>query len=380
MGVEWKFALLCLFINSNSKTINLFNYFSVFIKTSNIDMQDNERIFSDFENVDKFKREVLNPILPKAKFSSCFMQSTPGVPADDFSGQLSPIHLLKGSVYEYKGDNSFIHYSSLFGLKAILESGFLRMSEFGNLMDKKELNFASTIFEDNNSLFRIDEDTITVLKENIFCLSLCESNEETKRNDFMWEVYGDKGKGAIIELKLTKKDPEFFIQGKVLYGNEKLNSIREIKNLTEKFAAENNNFIPNNFAEFLIELQAFHKSKRYSIENEVRFLMKENKQQYDEHKLETIYRDINSNQEVKYFNKLFLKGRHPYLNSDQTKNNRKVLDEFPQVEIKRVILGFNISIENKVDIYTLLNKIKVQHNYDFEISQINDDKEIFPMR
>ncbi|GGA81262.1 hypothetical protein GCM10008015_22540 [Flavobacterium palustre] len=343
-------------------------------------MRENDQMFQDFEKVNDFQKEVINPVLPNAKFASSLMITTPGEAAKNFKGDLSPIKLFENSPYEYKGNNKFTHFTSLFGLKAILESGFLRMSEFGNLIDNNELLFATSVFEDNNILFKITEDKIKALKENVFCLSLCESKDKTHKNNFMWEVYGDKGKGVIIEIEFTKNNPDFFLLGSVLYGNKKLKPIREIKRLTEEFASKNDNFIPNNFPEFLLELQAFHKSKKYNHENEVRLLMKENKQQYDEHKLETIYKDFNSNQEVKYFNKLFLKGKHPYLKDYESQNSIKILDEFPQIEIRRVILGYNISVENKVNITDLLQKIKHDNDYDFEIWQINNDKEIFAMR
>lgn len=341
-------------------------------------MRENDQMFQDFEKVKNFQKEVINPVLPNAKFASSLMFTSPEEAAKNFTGDLSPIKLFQNSPYEYKGEYKFIHFTSLFGLKAILESGFLRMSEFGNLIDNNELLFSSSIFEDN-MLFEVTKDKIKTLKNNVFCLSLCESTDDTLKNNFMWEIYGDKGKGVIIEIEFTKNNPDFFLLGSILYGNENLNPIREIKRLTEEFASKNDDFIPNNFPEFLLELQAFHKSKKYNSENEVRFLMKEKKQQYDEHKLETIYKDFNSKQEVKYFNKLFLKGQHPYLKTDDSQNKIKILNEFPQIEIKKIILGFNISIENKVDIYSLLNKIKTEHNYDFEVWQINDDKKIFPM-
>ena len=334
----------------------------------------------NFENVDKFRKEVINPIFPNAHFASSFMVSSPDKPATSFNGKLSPINLFKDTVYEYKGDGKFLHYTSLFGIKAILETGYLRMSEFGNLLDNKELNYAAQVFE-GNSLFQFDKEKIEQLKDNIFCLSMCESNEATKRDDFMWEVYGDSGKGALIEFVFTKNEPKKFLLGKVKYGDEELQPLKNIKMLAEQFVNNKNVIFPNNFIEFLIEIQSFHKTKRYKVEQEVRLLMKEVKSKYKEHKFKSIYKDINSNQEVKYFNRLFLKGRHPFLDLNYPFSDEvdAVFNEFPQIEIKNIILGFNISVENKVAITYLFNEIKTKHNYEFDIFQINNEKEIIKM-
>ena len=67
-------------------------------------MTGNEKTFKDFENVDKFKKEVINPIFPQAVFASSFMVSSPDELATDFNGKLSPINLFKDTDYEYKGD------------------------------------------------------------------------------------------------------------------------------------------------------------------------------------------------------------------------------------------------------------------------------------
>lgn len=337
-------------------------------------MAIDKQISKDFERVDHFISTVIHPVLPNAKLKESFIN---GAPTTYFEGKLSSGELFKKTDYEYKGDGKFIHYTSLLGLKTILDSGFLRMSEFGNLIDKNELHYAASVFSEN-PIFSFDKTKTEQLKDSILCLSICESNERTKKNDLMWEVYGDKGKGAIIEFELTKKDPYFFILGKMQYGIEGLKPLSELKKLAENYINNKDNVMfPNNFPELLLELQSFHKSKRYEGENEIRLLLKRNK----EFPEDTIYEDINSNQEVKYFNKLFLKGRYPYA-EDEIKPNEygiSIFDEFPQIEIKNIILGFNISVENKIAITDLLNEIKAKHNYEFEIFQINDEKEIIKM-
>jgi hypothetical protein len=342
---------------------------------------DNTIMFQDFDRIEKFKNEVIKPIFPNVKFESSMMVTALGEPATSFKGKLSSINLFKDTKYEYKGDSKFLHYTSLFSLKAVLETGFLRMSEFGNLIDKNELMYASENFI-NNPIFQIKKEELEQLKENIFCLSACQSNEETKRDAFMWEVYGDKGKGVFIEFEFTKKDPNKFLLGKVQYGNESLKPLKDLEKGVEKFAKDEQNILPNNFSEFFMEIQSFHKAERYKVEQEVRLFLKVEKQAHKVHKLESIYQDINSNQEVKYFYKLFLKARRPFLDFEDSLSNEEdaVFDEFPQIEIKNIILGYNISVEKKVNLTYFLNNLKNIYKYDFIISQINDEGEIYEMR
>ncbi|WP_418264173.1 DUF2971 domain-containing protein [Flavobacterium faecale] len=338
-------------------------------------MAIDKQISKDFVRVDDFISTVIHPVLPNAKLKESFIN---GAPTNYFEGKLSSCELFKETDYEYKGDGKFIHHTSLFALKAILDSGYLRMSEFGNLIDTSELHYGASVFKEN-SIFQYEQANMDQLRKNVFCLSACQSSESTKTNELMWEVYGDKGKGVIIEFELTKKNPRFFILGKMQYGIDGLKPLTELKKLAENYINNKDNVMfPNNFPELLLELQSFHKAKRYEGENEIRLLFKKD----IFFPAETIYQDINSNQEVKYFNKLFLKGRHPYAEKEIDINNDSLsyFDEFPQIEIKNIILGFNISVENKVAITDLLNGIRTTHNYEFEIFQINNEKEIIKMR
>jgi hypothetical protein len=334
----------------------------------------------NFKNVDKFLGEVIKPIFPKARFMSSFMCSSPDELATSFQGQLSPMDLFKDSVYEYQGDYKFLHFTNLFALKSILESGFLRMSEFSNLLDTNEIHYATKVFQ-NSKKNSINEEEIENQKEKLFCLSLCESNENTKRDDFMWEVYADKGKGVLVEFEFTKPNPSRFVFGKVQYGKDKLKPLEKIVELSEKFKDKNQNFFPNNFTELFIDIFSFHKVKKFEAEKEVRMLLKVEKHKYEEHTFESVYRDINNKLDVKYFNKLFLKGRHPYLelNYPFSDDVNQVFNEFPQVEIKNIVFGYGLSIEKKVDLRDLFCKIRNEYKYEYQISQINDEGEIIEM-
>ena len=342
---------------------------------------DHDEIWNE-DKIKKFETEILKIVFPHARLARTSMYGSPDIAPSSFEGALSTENIFKDTQYEYKGDGSFIHFTSLIALKSILDSGWLRMSEFGNLLDKdkNELMYAASVFQDND-LLKPQFERLDYLKDTLFCLSACEANENTKRNAFMWEVYGDKGKGVFIEYSFTKKQSYFYIFGKMQYGLDKLEPLKKVKELAEEFGKKNN-FFPSNFLELLVEIQSFHKAKHFEIEDEVRLLFRKEKEPYEEHADIGIYKDMNSNQEVKYFNKLFLKGRHQFLNEGKINEfgENKILDVFPQIEIKKITLGFNISRENKFELISFFQKIKKQYCYDFEIWNIDNEERIYQMR
>ncbi len=328
------------------------------------------------DNVRKFENDVLQKIFPNARLASAGMFGSPEIAPSSFKAKISPENLFKDTVYEYKGNGNFIHFTSLIALKSILDSGWIRMSDFSNLVDKQELVYASSIFE-KDGFYTQEFNKIEDLKRNVFCLSACESSLQTQTDSFMWEIYGDKGSGVFIEFEYTNKEPYSHNLGNVLYGKKNLNSLIQLKELYNQFRSDTNNFSVQDIFNLILEIKAFHKANRYQKEKEVRFLFKNDKNNYDEHDHESIYEDFNSRQEVKYFSKLYLKGRNPIVTDENLKKHTEIeiCKYYPQIEIKRICLGYNISIENKVDIMTFISKLKATHNYDFELWHINNELE-----
>lgn len=289
------------------------------------------------EKISLFLEKVIKKVFPHALFDDISMTGSPDVAPNSFNGFLKTENLFKDTLYEYKGNGKFIHFTSLLALNSILDKGWLRMSEFRNLIDENELLYASKVFSDN-PLFTPQIETLNNIKENIFCLSACEASDETKTDSYLWEVYGDKGKGVFIEYEFSNPKPSDHIFGKVLYGDFEMAQLRNLKSLFEEFRITNDDFCPGNFMEIILEAQAFHKSDKYSSEKEVRMLLRVDKEQYDEHDNITIYQDINSKQEIRYFSKLFLKGRHQYLTTKNIKRfgEEDIIEIAPQIEIKKL--------------------------------------------
>lgn len=333
-------------------------------------------------DMQSFYSDVLNKVLPHARSAGNFVMGSPDFTPTTFEGKISTENLLKDSPYFYDGQNDYIHFTDLQSLTAILSSGYIRMSEFGNLIDKQELIYGAKVFE-NEPLFQFNETELEQLKENIFCFSMSEYSEATITNPFMWEAYAKRNNGVCIRFKLTKPDPYTFIIGKVLYGRDNLAPLIQLKNLILSYKATAKMF-PTDILKLILELETLHKAKKYNIENEVRLLLRRDKEQYKDHDLETIYKDINGRDEVKYFNKLFLKGRHVIIERNLKENlgfpDDKILDSFPQIEITNIVLGNGLSIPDKLDIFDLLNKIKANFKYEFTISHYNQEEEILPFR
>lgn len=326
--------------------------------------------------LNKFEQNVIKKAFPHAVIGNSILFGSPDISPNSFEGKISPENLFKDTQYEYIGDGNLLHFTSLFGVKSILESGFFRLSEFGNLIDTNELIYASQVFQDND-LFTPQIQALDDLKNNVFCLSACKSDEFTIKNTFMWDNYSDKGRGVSIEFSLTNKNPYSYIIGNLMYGESSLELLRKLKVLAEKFKIEND-FFPNNFIELLLEIQSFHKSLKFEIEKEVRILFRSDKNKYEDHNHSLIYKDINSNQEVKYFSKIYIKGRHPMSNS----NNIDEMDLFrfyPQIEIKKITFGFNISPEKLTQLQHFFFDLKKKNNYDFELWRINNEMETIKM-
>jgi hypothetical protein len=344
-------------------------------------MEKSELIWQQsHKKIDLFLDTVIKQVFPNARFAFKSMFGTPDVAPNYFNGILSPENIFKDTLYEYKGNGKFIHFTSLLSLNSILDKGWLRMSEFRNLIDQNELLYASKVFSDN-SLFTPERGTLNNIKENIFCLSACEANSETKTDSYLWEVYADNGNGVYIEYEFSEPQPVHHIFGKVRYGDDELAQLRYLKTLFETFRNTNKDFSPENILELILEAQAFHKAKIYSSEKEVRLLLRVDKQKYDEHHDLRIYQDINSKQEIRYFSKLFLKGRHPLVNNESIEKFglNSILKLTPQIEIKNIVLGFNIAIEKKIEIMHFLQKVKKMYGYEYSLSHINDEKKIIKM-
>ncbi|CAM3469789.1 DUF2971 domain-containing protein [Aquirufa ecclesiirivi] len=328
--------------------------------------------------IQNFVNEVLIPSFPNWTLKSFGTFKKVNSKANTFFGEASKTQIFEGTPYQYIGNCQFLHFTSLISLKAILDCGWLRMSEFGNLSDNTEFVYAaSSVFGGELEFSKVDLDSI---KETLFSLSACEVSQENNIDPYLWNVYGDQGKGVSIEYEFSNFKVYDYLFGNVRYGIESLDLLKEVFHNFNIYKKSNRGIYPTNFLNLISDILVFHKAGQFKSEKEVRLFWRSEKSSWEKHEKFLIYKDFNTIQEVRYFAKLFLKGRNPFFAngdvSDVMKN--EILGVIPQVEIKKITLGSNISIGKKLDILDLLNELKKKHNYEYSIFHLNADSEIRP--
>lgn len=286
-----------------------------------------------FDNVFLFQKKVLNSEFPNAKLSqSIFYGSKDRLPTK-FDGEISTYNIFDNTKYEVKDHPHFIHFTSLGTFKQIINSGFLRMSDFNCLSDRTELLFSSEI------IARLDEKQrlkITNEKQKIFSLSACLSNETTLKNEHMWNHYASGGSGCAIEYQFNEMDIHRMIFGKVHYGKVALKPLRRIVKNDEDFKNEYNLTIED-LPLFLLKISAFHKDIKFKQEEEIRLLFHKDGSMGINALFNIEYKDFYTDNEVRNFIKIPLLNKKD-LNNNNNNNNPINL---PSIKISRVIIGHN---------------------------------------
>lgn len=321
------------------------------------------------KKINDFFEFVIKDSFPSSRIQNSESWGSPTQPPNSFKGIVSPENLFVGTRYEIPENSNLIHFTDLHSLFSILNSGFIRMSEFKNFSDKSEFIYSSSILNHLPFSNLIGSD-FENLKKNLFAISSCLSNDNTKRNHYMWNMYADNAKGVCVEFQIKLNNPNYTL-GKILYGSDNLDLIDRIKNQTEMFMVENKNFTVSNFIQFISTVLSFHKSKKYHYENEIRIFHLRNKFFEDVN----IYQDLNSNFDKTNFCKIYHDIRkHPYYNNETT--GMPYFNSIPRIEIKNIILGYNLSTQQKINIKFKLDEIKNEFGFNFNILHINDEEEI----
>jgi hypothetical protein len=323
-----------------------------------------------FPLMEKFDQEVFKKVFPKSTYLQAYF-------GGKIAGKFDYKNLFEETDYEISKDQSFIHYTSLQALTSILNNGYFRWSEFRHFEDIEELHYASKIFDDIDSL-KSNGERINDQKGNCFALSACLNTEKTRKNPFMWEKYGNKGKGVIIQFKINYDEIFNFLLGKVQYGEDGMKYLVNLKKLAEKFRLNNDGFTYDHFPERIMEFLAFHKQEKYLSENEVRFFFRKSKSKDDKHNHPSIYEDITYNNEVRYFFKTFLTERKSILELEinDEDNRNEYFKLYPTIEIEEIILGNNLEIERKVEIFQLLEILQIKYNYNYKLYQLTNENKI----
>ena len=326
---------------------------------------------------DEFLDMVFKPYFPKVKYKSKFMMSGESPPTS-FEGELSKECLFDETNYKLEPKNEFIHFTTLQGLDSILESGYLRLSSIENLTDDLEMNLALNKLKEKIKI-EIDDDDITNIKQNIFCLSSCLNTPETISDTYMWENYSKGSSGAAIIFEVENINTNLLF-GKVQYGNNNLSVFEQLTSKIVEFKSEFEDFMPDNLYEMMSNIFCYHKTNKFHRENEVRLLISDNKPSiHYEHNNLFIEKVINGSNELRYIYKLVLDERmEDWYNKNYSHRKNITIQEahseIPKISIKKIILGYNV--KEPWNIIDYLNKKKVKLNMNFEVGYMNNELEI----
>lgn len=313
----------------------------------------NNQLDEYWHKIDVFQKNVLRKDYPKSYLKQSYsLYNTLKFP-ESFKGEISTEDIFSCTNYEVKGNPFFIHFTSLSSLGKILQSGFLRMSDFNCLSDKTELIFSSELITQLDEKQRLK---ITNEKQKIFSLSACLSNASTLKNEHMWKQYASGGSGCVIEYQFNEMNIHRMIFGKVKYGKIALKPLRSIVKNDVDFKNQYNLSIED-LPFFLLKISAFHKNIKFKHEDEVRLLF---------HKDDSIgfnalsnyeYKDFYTDNEVRNFIKI------PLSKKKNLNNNTSI--NLPSIKISRVIIGQN-NPDPDATLSQLLEIIK-ETKFSFEI-------------
>lgn len=312
---------------------------------------------SIYEKINLFLKYVLQKIFPNTNFKLSGFISSNEIPPKKFEAIISSSKLFEGTQYKFDESSSFVHFTSLPLLSQILQSGFLRMSDFNCLSDKSELHFASNVFDN------CTDEKVKEKKSKILSLSACLSTAEILNNEHMWNQYASKGMGCAIEYKFVTTNIHNMVFGKVLYGKENLRNLQELKKLNEQFKNEYD-FEVTDLPMLLLKVSAFHKNIKYKNEQEVRLLFYNESDDSKDFVHRNHYKDFYSDQQVRNFIKLYIKGKNSTLSLPHPEYENELMYE-PEIEISRVIIGPNNP--NPYEVAKHLNQLKEKLEYNFEI-------------
>lgn len=290
---------------------------------------------------------VVKPLLPKAEqgTSYAFGQNIP----DHLEISPNPVNgSLNGSQYEYDQQSlRFIHYTKLSSAKSIISAAKMRMYSLSSMDDRQELSYALSEIIPDKSDFTID-----TYKQEVFSLSMNEIE-----SDQTWEEYGDNGKGVGLVFSFPKETQNDWYQhylSKIHYQAEKLEALHQYHIRHTDFITENYIRIIGQVKHFMLPLAAFHKTKGYKKENEVRFIVVNTSlfDSWDERNYNVI------NDENKSFIELELHPKH--------KKQYKEIRPIPKIE--KIILGPKL-IEVAMIRSELKNLAKEGLGYDVEVEK-----------
>ena len=164
------------------------------------------------------------------------------------------------------------HYTSIASLDGIIreDSICLRATHYQHLNDRYEVAWCQdSLRELRDELKDMTEEDFQLYKNTPYIISLCNSKDDFN----MWRLYGDNGRGIMLcfDYNILKDKAKLSSEttlGEVLYANKNERKAK-YKKATKVYDIET----LNDTTEDAFAACAYVKNDAYSIENEVRFVV-----------------------------------------------------------------------------------------------------------
>ncbi len=213
----------------------------------------------------------------KSDFTTNVLPSLIKVPTDEgflaggnYGNELFSLNLDMDIIMQYvlaykPKSNSFVHFTSLKALHSILNEGIIRMYNLQNVNDPNEFSFTA-------SQFGFDKVTMDGYKKGTYILSMCNASIlESEDILTLWRLYGNEGRGCLIELEIIADIPlekaREINLANVVYDELNYNEFFEKnKQFEERHSCK------TNFMELIKNVACFQKKRLYGIEKEVRLV------------------------------------------------------------------------------------------------------------
>jgi len=314
----------------------------------------NRESILDHEAIDHFVSDVLKQFLPNARYASAgYFGPAEATRASQINMDLADSNGINvGSQYFYNRKYSFIHYTSVQVLLNILKEKKIRLYNLYGMDDKEEFEIPL-----NYSNKKLTDYEIKEIKKRIFCFSMCQTKLETKEESLpQWRSYAQDGQGVGIVFSFDKafaKDWVHFMLSKVYYHAKSLDTFLKIEDLYNDFKLKYDLTITN-FDEMFYKYFAFHKSKIYSSEKEVRLIYF---QGFHHHNEPSIKADVNrSNKKTSYIELELEWSWDEKTKEFIQKQGIEPKNVRPIVSIDKIVFGYRLSNSTKWDLVEVCNE------------------------
>lgn len=312
-------------------------------------MTEIEKKRKEFLNL--YVEEVLQPILPNARFSSASSFGNPeSIHKHAKLDVQSDNDIFLNSKYDF-GTNSetidLIHYTTLENAINIINSRSLRMYDLNYSDDPQEYKLIDNI----------DKSNAKNIKSTIFYTSFCEYNETNKPDSFdMWRMYGGSGSGVGIIFKIDTSnylDWHHHHLSKIQYHENNSDNVITQFLSRHKHFHEKYDFSVTNVNSAIYKIIAFHKNAIWESENEVRLLYYDDltrRKPEDLKDNKRLFLTLNRSYDNSYYRELPLYCNEYLikLNKQFDKNEELISlasNIMPKVTISKIILGHKFNYE-----------------------------------